>query len=158
MLRGGTVVGSAQATIASGDVAFEVNHPGGVCWGAGTGLAVTPDIVAGDLVQIKIGGAVIADTLVQDAAVNADSVLSGSQLTVKGIVARTVNPAFVEQRIINPDLVGTEVARRDIRAVPGPLTRAAKGGYASSLTISASGAALKNEFAPSRNKSRRVFC
>jgi hypothetical protein len=31
--RGGEVVGSAKATIAEGDPAIEVNHPGGACWG-----------------------------------------------------------------------------------------------------------------------------
>ena len=39
----------------------------------------------------------------------------------------------MEQRIINPDLVDTEIGKRDIRALPGPLTPAAKGGYSSSL-------------------------
>ena len=39
----------------------------------------------------------------------------------------------MEQRIINPDLVDTDVGRRDIRAIPGPLTPAPKGGYSSSL-------------------------
>ena len=40
--RGGSVVGSAQAIVAEGAVAFAVNDPGGVCWGAGTDLFVTP--------------------------------------------------------------------------------------------------------------------
>ena len=48
------VVGSAIGTISGDDVAFEVNHPGGICWGNGTGLAVTPDIQAGDIVSVKI--------------------------------------------------------------------------------------------------------
>ena len=39
----------------------------------------------------------------------------------------------MEQRIINPDLVDTDVGKRDIRAIPGPLTPAPKGGYSSSL-------------------------
>ena len=50
--RGGQVVGSAKGVVEAGDVAFEVNHPGGYCWGAGTGLNVTPNIVAGDIVSI----------------------------------------------------------------------------------------------------------
>ena len=45
--RGGQVIGSAKGVVEEGDVAFEVNHPGGYCWGAGTGLNVTPDIRAG---------------------------------------------------------------------------------------------------------------
>jgi len=38
------IVGSATGVVSGGDVAFEVNHPGGVCWGNGTALKVTPDI------------------------------------------------------------------------------------------------------------------
>jgi hypothetical protein len=41
----------------------------------------------------------------------------------------------MEQRIINPDLVDTEIGKRDIRAVPGPLTPAPRGGYSSALTF-----------------------
>ena len=37
VIRDGTVIGSAKSVVAEGDVAFEINHPGGVCWGAGTG-------------------------------------------------------------------------------------------------------------------------
>lgn len=135
VLRGGVIMGSASATIAAGDVAFEINHPGGVCWGAGGGLQVTPDIQAGDLVQIRIGGAVLADTLVLDAAVDSVPTLVGNTLTVTGHVRGNIDPTFLEQRTINPDLVGTEVGRRDIRAAPGPLTPAPKGGYQSSLVI-----------------------
>jgi hypothetical protein len=39
--RGGTVMGSAKAVVSGTDVAFEVNHPGGVCWGNDTSLKVT---------------------------------------------------------------------------------------------------------------------
>ena len=42
--RAGKVIGSAKSEVAAGDVAFEINHPGGVCWGNGTDLNVTPDI------------------------------------------------------------------------------------------------------------------
>ena len=67
LTRAGKVVGSAQGTVSGGDVAFEVNHPGGVCWGAGTGVNVTPDIVPGDTVTIKFGGTPFGDTTVQSA-------------------------------------------------------------------------------------------
>jgi hypothetical protein len=60
--------------------------------------------------------------------VTANSVLTGSTLTVEGHIGADVNPDFIEQRIINPDLVDTAVGKRDIRAVPGPLTRR-EGGY-----------------------------
>ena len=66
--RGGQVIGSAQGKVEAGDVAFEVNHPGGYCWGAGTGLNVTPDIRPGDVVHISFPGVrTRGDTTVADA-------------------------------------------------------------------------------------------
>ncbi len=142
VVRGTTVMGSAKAVVESGGVAFEVNHPGGVCWGAGTNLQVTPDIRPGDVVSIKFldGTAAseanpVAETTVSDAFVTADSSLDGATLTVVGHIGAGVNPAFLEQRIINPDLVDTPVAKRDIRALPGPLTPAARGGYSSGMEV-----------------------
>ena len=42
----------------------------------------------------------------------------------------------MEQRIVNPELTDTNVTRRDVRAVPGGLVRAGKGGYSSNLEFS----------------------
>jgi hypothetical protein len=136
VVRNDQVVGSTQAEFAeSDDAAFEVNHPGGACWGVGApgNLQVTPDIQPGDLVRIKVDGAVIADTTVQDGFVDANTVLSGNTLTVTGHIGAGVNRNQTEQRIVNPDLTPTDVARRDVRAVPGGLTPAPKGGYSSNL-------------------------
>jgi hypothetical protein len=133
--RGGTVIGSAKGTAEAGDVAFEINHPGGYCWGAGTGLNVTPDIRPGDIATVTWPDGTSGDTTVSSAMVTGDAVLSGSTLTVTGTVGPDVNTAQMEQRIINPDLVPTAVNKRDIRAVSGPLTPAPKGGYSSSLTF-----------------------
>jgi hypothetical protein len=134
--RGAQVIGSTEAVVREGDVAFEVNHPGGVCWGAGTGLKVTPDIQAGDRVQISFPGTSNAgDATVQDAFVTADAVLSGSTVTVTGHIAPGVIKTQTEQRIVEAALVDTAVARRDVRAVPGPLVRAAKGGYSSGMAF-----------------------
>jgi hypothetical protein len=135
--RGGSVVGSAQGVVAEGDVAFEVNHPGGVCWGNGTTLKVTPDIQAGDKVTIKFAGTGAGDTTVADAAVgpnHAKLEADGVTVTVQGHIAAGVNPAQIEQRIVNPDLTAL-VGRRDVRAIPGPLTAAPKGGYQSGLDV-----------------------
>jgi len=131
--RGGQVIGSAKGVVEEGDVAFEINHPGGYCWGAGTGLNVTPDIRPGDKVNISFNGIDAGDTTVQNAYVTQDMQLNGSTLTVKGYAGPGVKQAQMEQRIINPDLVDTDVGRRDIRAIPGQLTPAPKGGYSSSL-------------------------
>lgn len=136
--RGTTVVGSAQGVVGEGDVAFEVNHPGGVCWGNGTSLKVTPDIVAGDKVTIKFAGTGAGDTTVADAAVGPSHAVlgaDGATVTVTGHLGTGVNPAQLEQRIVNPDLVPL-VGRRDVRAIPGPLAAAPKGGYQSGLQVS----------------------
>lgn len=146
VVRGTQVVGSAKGVVEAGDVAFEVNHPGGYCWGAGTTLQVTPDIVAGDKVQISFDGAVAGDTTVQDAAVDAKATASGTTVTVTGHVAAGVNTAQLEQRVVNPDLTPTSIARRDIRAIPGPLVASPKGGYSSGLAISGTTAIATYEF------------
>lgn len=129
------MIGSAQGVVEAGDVAFEINHPGGVCWGNGTGLKVTPDLRPGDKATISFNGIDAGDTTVQNTFVTADATASGATLTVKGYVGPGVNPAQMEQRIINPDLVDTAIARRDIRAAPGPLTPAPRGVYSSALTF-----------------------
>ncbi len=129
------LIGSATAIVATGGVAFEVNHPGGVCWGNGTTLKVTPDILAGDVATIKFGGVAVGDVRTQDAFVTADAVQNNTTVTVSGHVGPLVNKDFTEQRIIEAALVGTEVAKRDVRAIPGPLTLSANGSYQSSLTF-----------------------
>ena len=152
VLRGTQVVGSAQGVVEAGDVAFEVNHPGGYCWGAGTGLNVTPDIKAGDKVTISFDGAVAADTTVQDAAVDTKATVdtvgdpTGKTVKIVGHVAAGVDQAQLEQRVVNPALTGTSVARRDIRAVPGPLVNSPKGGYSSGLQVSGTTATATYQF------------
>lgn len=128
------VVGSALAEVSGTDVAFEVNHPGGVCWGNGTTLKVTPDILPGDVVSIEIGGNVLAATTVGDAYVTTGSTLSsdGLTLTITGHIGPDVDRDNFEQRIIEPALRDTIIGRRDIRAIPGdPLQEA---GYTSQVT------------------------
>jgi hypothetical protein len=131
--RAGAVIGSAKGVVSGTDVAFEVNHPGGVCWGAGTGVNVTPDIQAGDVVSITFPDGSHDETTTSSATVTQDMTLDGNTITVVGSVGPDVTHDFMEQRIINPDLVDTEVAKRDIRALPGPLVPAARGGYSSGL-------------------------
>jgi hypothetical protein len=135
--RNGKVVGSTIGPIVDGDPALEVNHPGGVCWGQGTNLPVTPDIVPGDKIVVKVGGTEVGDTTVADAFVTEGAALAadGVTLTVKGRIASGVNRSQIEQRIVNPDLTSTVIGRRDVRALPGPLTRPARGGYSSGVTF-----------------------
>ncbi len=128
------VVGSAIGEVSGGDVAFEINHPGGYCWGAGTGLNVTPDIQAGDVVSLSFNGIRDAATTTLDIFAN-DAVQNGTTVTVTGHVGNDVVHDNVEQRIIEPALVDTVIGKRDVRAVPGPLTPAPKGGYSSGLAF-----------------------
>lgn len=127
------VMGSAKAVVSGTDVAFEVNHPGGVCWGAGTSKDVTPDIRAGDVVSISFPDGSHDETTTSSATVTQDMSLSGTTLTVRGSIGPDVVRSQMEQRIINPDLVDSPVAKRDIRALPGPLVPAARGGYSSGI-------------------------
>jgi hypothetical protein len=133
--RNGSVVGSAKSVVAEGDVAFEINHPGGVCWGNDTDLKVTPDIRPGDKVSISFAAGEPDDTIVQDTYVTGDPVRDGRTVTISGFVGPNVNTARMEQRVVNPDLVDTGIGRRDVRALPGPLTPSDKGGYSSSLAF-----------------------
>ncbi|MBG6225477.1 hypothetical protein IWX63_002049 [Arthrobacter sp. CAN_A2] len=131
------VVGSAQSVVAAGDVAFEINHPGGVCWGAGTNLKVTPDILPGDTVSINFNGSEAGATVVQDTYVTAASVLSGNTVTVKGHIGTGVNRDQMEQRVVEPALKDTSVGRRDVRATTPELTQ--EEGYRSQLQFGIDG-------------------
>ena len=153
VVRGGQVVGSTTGQMTAGDPALEVNHPGGVCWGAGTNLNVTPDIVPGDVVRLSVAGEPLGDTTVADTFVTEGATVTGTitipdgtpagaqrtVVTVKGDIAPGVNPAQLEQRIVNPDFTDTNVNRRDVRAVPGPMEAAPKGGYESQLVVNNDG-------------------
>ncbi|BFU42633.1 fibronectin type III domain-containing protein [Krasilnikovia sp. MM14-A1004] len=130
------VIGSAAGVVAEGDVAFEINHPGGYCWGAGTGLKITPDIQPGDVASIRFGDTPVAQTVAGDAYVTGDAVQDGTTVTVTGHIGPSVDRANTEQRIVEPALTDTAVGRRDVRALPGPLTAAPRGGYRSGMTFS----------------------
>ncbi|MFD5639870.1 fibronectin type III domain-containing protein [Streptomyces sp. NPDC127077] len=135
------LIGSATGTMASassisaGNPAIEVNHPGGLCWGAGGGLQVTPDIRTGDVVSVKFGGAVAADATALDVGVTGGALTTPTTLVIQGRLGSAVDPTFLEQRIIEPALRDTEVARRDVRAVPGAVANAPKGGYSSGMEV-----------------------
>ena len=114
------VVGSAVGVVSGGDVAFEVNHPGGYCWGAGTGLNVTPDIIPGDVVSLSFGGTRVAATTTLDVFANNAVQTRSTTVPSPGTSAQVSITANMEQRIIEPALVDTVIGKRDVRAVPGP--------------------------------------
>jgi hypothetical protein len=130
--RNGAVVGSATGIVSGNIVAFEINHPGGRCWGDGTTLKVTPDIQAGDLVTVKSGSLLLGDSIVQNGYISTYD-LVGTTLTIKGFVASTVIPGNIEVRVVNPLLLGTTVQKRQVNAAFGPLTPNV--GYTSGLEV-----------------------
>ncbi|MBP2418656.1 fibronectin type III domain-containing protein [Microlunatus capsulatus] len=132
--RNGQVVGSAVGRVAEGDVAFEINHPGGVCWGAGTGFNVTPDIRKGDKVSIAFPDGASGDTTTSTGSATSHAARDGQTVKVEGTYGPDVVAGQAEVRIVNPDLTA-EVGRRDVRAVTGGLTVAPKGGYSSNLEM-----------------------
>jgi hypothetical protein len=134
--RGTTVMGSAKVLVSGTDVAFEINHPGGACWGAGTGLDVTPDIQAGDVVSVTFPDGTTEETTTSSAAASDMVRVNATTVEVSGTYGADVKPAQMEQRIIQPDFVDTAIGKRDIRAVPGGPTAGPNGGYVSTLSFS----------------------
>lgn len=130
--RNGAIVGSATGVVSGDIVAFEINHPGGRCWGDGTNLKVTPDIQAGDLITVKSGALLLGDSTIQDGYISTYD-LVGTTLTIKGFVASTVVPSNIEVRVVNPLLLGTTVQKRQVNAAFGPLTPNV--GYSSGLEV-----------------------
>jgi len=116
--RGAVTTSTATGTIAEGDPALEVNHPGGVCW-----QGVTPNIKPGDVVSVSFpdGTSDSATTLAPE--VTGMAKIGATDLQVTGSYGN-VPTARIEQRIVAPDLKNTAVGRRDVRAParPGPYT------------------------------------
>jgi hypothetical protein len=140
------VVGSARVDLVAGGVPFEINHPGGFCWGNGTTLKVTPDILPHDVVKITFADGLFSEVIAQDAFVTGVNYVDGANtFTVVGHIAGVpsdpVTGPFAEQRIVNADLTGTPIGKRDIRAIPGPLTADVSGQYQSSLEFDLDGPA-----------------
>lgn len=118
VMRGEQLVGQTTADIdyPEAGVAFEVNHPGGACWGQGApaGLQVTPDLKGGDVVFLTVDG-VEYETAIADIEVLTESV-SGNTVTVVSRVPESSPVDRLEARIVAPDLKDTAVGRRDARA------------------------------------------
>jgi hypothetical protein len=81
VFRGGEVIGAAEVTLEPGGVPFEVNHPGGYCWGndviggsgflsgpaaAGTLPNVTPDIRPNDDIRVTFADGTTSGITTQD--------------------------------------------------------------------------------------------
>ena len=130
--RDGKVIGSAIGVVSGDIVAFEVNHPGGICWGEGTTLKITPDIKAGDVVTVKSGALLLGDATIQNGYISGYNLI-GNTLTITGFIDSTVIKENVEVRIVNKLLLGTTVQKQQVNAVFGPLTQ--ERGYKSGIVI-----------------------
>ncbi|WP_298460355.1 fibronectin type III domain-containing protein [uncultured Cellulomonas sp.] len=114
VLRGGQAVGSAAGTLdASGFL--EVNHPGGVCWGTGTTLQVTPDLRAGDEIRVDFAdgtwdGSTVVD--VEATGVVLDEV--NHTLTINGRYGPGVDMPGADL-VADPGRFGIEIVNPDMR-------------------------------------------
>jgi hypothetical protein len=117
--RGTQVIGSAKGKV-DGTGFLETNHPGGICWGAGTNLQVTPNIVGGDKVKVeflgtgttnKWDGLTTKDFEIDDVIREDD----GHKLIVQGSFGSDVDmpgadlvadPGKALVEIVNPDMRG----------------------------------------------------
>ena len=130
IVRNNIVVGAAEGVVSGNALAFEVNHPGGLCWGDNTNLKVTPDIKPNDQVLVKFNNLVIAESVVLDGKIT-ERVLVDRTLTIKGVLGPNVNRNNIEIEIVNRDLRATDITKQAINARPGPLV--ASTGYQSGI-------------------------
>lgn len=131
--RNNQVVGSTTGIVSGGIIAFQINHPNGICWGDGTKLKVTPKIQKGDIVSVKDGTEVLAQSTVLDGYITKTQIIN-NEVIVSGYIDATIPPNNIEVRIVSALLVNTAVRRRDVRALAGPFLNAV--GYSSIVTVS----------------------
>lgn len=129
VVRDGRVVGSARGAVSGRGAAFTVGAAGGPCWD------VPVDLRPGDLVSLSFGAVRVAQTVAGAVALAPTPTLAGAVLQVSGRIGPGAEPGFLEQRVVTPALAATTIGRSDVRAVPGPLRRAARGGYSSQLVV-----------------------
>ena len=141
--RGGQVVGKTVGTVGA-DGFLEVNHPGGVCWGEGSGAPqVTPDLQAGDEIRVDFSDGTFDGSKVVD--VEATGVVldeTAHTLTINGRYGPGVDmpgtdlvadPGKFAIEIVNPDMRnGSAIGARAIGwpgDAPDPLDPEPVGGY-----------------------------
>lgn len=153
--RAGQVIGKTTGTVGA-DGFLEANHPGGVCWGVGSGAPqVTPDLQAGDEVRVDFSdgtwdGSKVVD--VEATGVVLDDVKH--TLTVNGRYGPGVDmpgtdlladPGKAGIEIVNPDMRnGSAIGERAIAwpgAVPDPLDPGPAAGYTVDGTVTGTDAA-----------------
>ena len=116
VLRNGAVVGSARGTV-DGTGFLEVNHPGGVCWGAGTDLEVTPDIRGNDEIRVDFldtGGRWDGARTTAVEITDVTRVAAGNQLVISGTYGPGVDMPGADL-LTDPGKVGVEIVNPDMR-------------------------------------------
>lgn len=120
VIRNNVIMGSAAGTVSGDIIAFEVNHPGGLCWGDNTELKVTPNILIGDKIELKQEGLLLNEIIIQNGYITKKEQI-GQMIKVTGFLDNSILPENIEIRIVNGDLKTTSIGRRDARAVVGPV-------------------------------------
>lgn len=114
--RGGQVVGKTTGTVGA-DGFLEANHPGGVCWGVGTGAPqVTPDLQAGDEVKVDFSNGEWDGSKVID--IEATGVVldeSAHTLTINGRYGPGVDMPNPTDLVGDPGKIGIEIVNPDMR-------------------------------------------
>ena len=141
VIRDGVVIGKASGK-ASATGFFEINHPGGVCWGTPNANGIgysgsTPNIIEGDVVEVLDANSEVPDGArapVRDVSVTQPATQTANNAVEMKGTARNLNTGApldlvdeVEARIVNPDLDATAdgtdlIGKRDVRA-PGTQNR-----------------------------------
>ena len=132
--RNTELIGSASGIVSGEDIAFEVNHPGELCWGDGTDLKVTPNIKIGDRVEVKKNSLLLAEIFIKNGyIIKKEQTIN--IIKVSGYLDSSIDLNNIELRIVNPDLKNTIVGRRDAGAVYGNLV-SNNAGYLSGISVS----------------------
>ena len=116
VVRGGVIVGTAADVVPSVDGLVEVNHPGGACW-----QGVTPDIRAGDVIQVLTSPGIgdqtpTADVTVTQPATKVDEatvIVQGTAATVGGA---QIPITELESRLVANQQAFVKSTRRTLRA------------------------------------------
>lgn len=114
--RGGQVVGKTVGTVGA-DGFLEVNHPGGVCWGVGSGSPqVTPDLQQGDQVRVDFSNGEWDGSKVLD--IEATGVVldeTANTLTINGRYGPGVDMPNPADLVGDPGKIGIEIVNPEMR-------------------------------------------
>jgi hypothetical protein len=115
-LRGEQVIGKTTGTVGA-DGFLEANHPGGVCWGVGTGAPqVTPDLQAGDEVRVDFSnGQWDASKVVDIEATDVVLDETAHTLTINGRYGPGVDMPNPADLTADPGKVGIEIVNPEMR-------------------------------------------